>query len=154
MEPRYTKYFELRNVWIGYEMNKLFNNTGDGIPKQGGIQSYNMLYHQNATSNCKTEANIKNILNNSSEYSKYNIYQMLPGNFRGYNPLYSDDKYGGAGAPSICGPGAIFDSGEPSGYTDRPCPGCGGCGSGHWIHSGDDEERGRSGGNAMFAIFC
>lgn len=154
MEPRYTKYFELRNVWIGYEMNKLFNNTGDGIPKQGGIQSYNMLYHQTATSNCTTEANIKNILNNSSEYSKYNIYQMLPGNFKGYNPLYSDDKYGGAGAPSICGPGAIFDSGEPSGYTDRPCPGCGGCGSGHWIHSGDDEERGRSGGNAMFAIFC
>lgn len=147
-------YFELDHSWIGYEISKAIAPTG--ISTTGGVKDYIGNAYSKSVCDSKTSSIFTQL--NSAASSHYNIYQLFPGGFS-CSGVYDDNKNGGPGAPSVVGPGSIFSEDGNYGY-DRPCPGCGGCGSGHWIQGGlfsgdeDDEVPGRPGGNAMFAILC
>jgi hypothetical protein len=147
-------YFELDHSWVGYEIMRAL---ADGkIPTTGGVKTYNGTVYSKSACDSTTSSIFTQL--NSAASSHYNVYQLFPGGFACYK-VYDDNKNGGAGAPSVVGPGSIFSSNGNYGY-ERPCPGCGGCGSGHWVQGGlfsgdeDDEVPGRPGGNAMFAILC
>lgn len=145
-------YFELDHSWVGYEIAKAM--ASGNIPDTGGVESYKG--NADSTSLCDSKTSSIFTALNSAASSHYNVYQLFPGGFS-CDGVYDDDMYGGSGAPSVVGPGSIFSDDGNYGY-DRPCPGCGGCGSGHWLRGtiwpDDDEVPGRPGGNAMFAILC
>lgn len=143
-------YFEVEHSWIGYEIARALSLAN--ISNEGGVQTY---AGEADESNCDEKtSNIFAVLNDAN---KYNVYQLFPGGFT-CKGGYDDNENGGPGAPSVVGPGSIFNRDGSYGY-ERPCPGCGGCGSGHWLRGDwwsdkDDEVCGRPGGNAMFAILC
>jgi hypothetical protein len=147
-------YFELDHSWIGYEIARVIAPAS--IDKNGGVKDYMGLVNNKSTCDSRTSSIFTEL--NKAASSHYNIYQIFPGG-SSCAGVYDDNKNGGPGAPSVVGPGSIFSEDGNYGY-DRPCPGCGGCGSGHWIQGGlfsgdeDDEVPGRPGGNAMFAILC
>lgn len=146
-------YFELDHSWIGYEISKALAPTG--IATTGGVKDYVGNAYSKSVCDSKTSSIFTAL--NAAASSHYNVYQLFPGGFS-CSGVYDDNKNGGPGAPSVVGPGSIFSEDGSYGY-DMPCPGCGGCGSGHWLQGSiwtedDDEIPGRPGGNAMFAILC
>lgn len=147
-------YFELDHSWIGYEISKAIAPAS--IANSGGVKDYWGVVDSKSLCDSRTSSIFTEL--NKAASSHYNAYQLFPGDFS-CSGVYDDNKNGGPGAPSVVGPGSIFSEDGNYGY-DRPCPGCGGCGSGHWIQGSlfsgdaDDEVPGRPGGNAMFAILC
>lgn len=147
-------YFEVNHSWIGYEIARAI--TPGGIPTAGGVQGYSDQVVDDQPDCDAMISGIFEVLGKAVSDS-YNVYQLFPGGFS-CKGGYDDNENGGPGAPSVVGPGSIFNRDGSYGY-ERPCPGCGGCGSGHWLRGDwwsdkDDEVPGRPGGNAMFAILC